>query len=169
MTRRLAALLTLALAIRVSYDLAVFAAMGPSGLMGPDSYGYMNLAGRLASGEAGFFAADAPVLDLMPLFPWLLWLVTAPFGAAPLPYVLLQALLDSATCVLVARAAAGLTPGLLMPAGILAALNPTQIVMAGMVYPDTLFLFFTAAMLASALAWLRQPSWGRSAAAGLAL
>jgi 4-amino-4-deoxy-L-arabinose transferase-like glycosyltransferase len=55
------------------------------------------------------------------------------------------------------------------PAGIAAALNPTQIVLTGLVLTDTPFLFFAALFLLAAVHWLRAPSWRWAALIGLAL
>ncbi len=46
-----------------------------------------------------------------------------------------------------------------LPAAVAAIVNPTQIVMSGLVYGDTPFVFFVAFFLYAALRWMRTPDW----------
>ena len=93
--------------------------------------------------------------ERMPLYPLYLGLFNAVFGRDPLPPVIGQIFVDAATCVLIARMAGTLDRRLTLVAGLLAALNPTQIVMSCVLLGDTLFIFFVAGTLAAGLRWLR--------------
>jgi hypothetical protein len=163
-----------AVAIRWGYDIALYAFMGRDGLMVADSYGYLSnaetMAKDLLSGGLHGWAWLGSDLGVMPLYPWFLTLNVAFFGAlAPLTSALMQGLIDSTVCLLVFRIAQSIDPRIAWPAAIAAVINPTQIVLSGMIYNDTMFLFFAAAFLAAGVAWLRQPSWPAALAIGFSL
>jgi 4-amino-4-deoxy-L-arabinose transferase-like glycosyltransferase len=163
-----------ALSIRWVYALSLYAAMGDSGLITADGHGYMSdarsmveliHAGTLRGGQ--WLGTD---LSTMPVFSWLLALHVMAFGdKGAFVYVLTQGLLDSATCLFVYGMAATVSGRFAMPAGIAAAINPTQIVLSGLVYTDTPFLLFVAIMLFGALRWLRSPSLDAALMAGIGL
>jgi 4-amino-4-deoxy-L-arabinose transferase-like glycosyltransferase len=160
-----------ALAIRWVYDIVLFAAMGTAGLLGADSHAYLADAQRMAaaalSGNLHGWAWLGSDLSQMPLYPWLLALNVAIFNTlAPLFVTLEQALADAGTCLLVYMIAARLDYRIAVPAAIAAALNPTQIVLSGLVYNDTLFTFFVALFLYGAVCWLRGPSWSAALTMG---
>jgi 4-amino-4-deoxy-L-arabinose transferase-like glycosyltransferase len=163
-----------ALALRWAYALALYLWLGEGGLLGADSVGYLDEARQFAellrNGQLAGWQWLGRDLGVMPFFSWLLALHALVFGAAGgLAYVLTQGLLDAATCAMTACIAGCLAPRFALPAGIAAAVNPTQIVLAGLVYTDTLFLFFVAASLLASLAWLQGPSLSRALGLGLAL
>ncbi len=163
-----------ALALRWLYAIALFAAMGQAGLTAADLRGYLGnaeiMAAQLMHGELHGWAWLGLDAGRMPLYPWLVTLNFLLFGSlAPLTTVLVQGVIDSATCLLVHRIGKSLDPRIALPAAIAAAINPTQIVLSGIVYTDTLFVFFVALFLAGAAAWLRRASWGAALAIGLGL
>jgi hypothetical protein len=163
-----------AVAIRWLYDTVLFATMGTPGLTGADSRGYLGnaeiMAAAILRGDVhgwGWLGTD---LGIMPLYPWLVTLNTLMFGGlAPLATVLIQGVIDGATCVLVYRIAAAIDLRIAMPAAIAAVVNPTQIVLSGLVYNDTLFVFCVALFLAGTVHWLRDPSWKAPLVAGVGL
>ena len=163
-----------AVAIRWSYDIALYAFMGRDGLMVADSYGYLRdaetMAKALLTGTLHGWAWLGSDLGVMPLYPWFLTLNVALFGSlAPLTSTLMQGLIDGATCLLVFRIAQSIDPRIAWPAAIAAIINPTQIILSGMIYNDTIFLFFAAAFLAAGVAWLQQPSWPAALVIGVGL
>jgi 4-amino-4-deoxy-L-arabinose transferase-like glycosyltransferase len=80
-----------------------------------------------------------------------------------------QGVFDATTCLLVYGIAATLKEKIALASGIASAINPTQIVIAGIVYTDTPFLLFVALSLFGAVRWLRQPSLGCAFAIGIGL
>jgi hypothetical protein len=164
-----------ALAIRWIYALALFWFMGTAGLTGPDSIGYISMATSfaqaIAEGKVQGWHWLGPTPHLMPLFTWLISLCFLLFGptAGPLAYVLLQGLFDAGTCVLVFGLASALAPRFALPAAIAAIINPTQIVLSGFVYTDTIFAFFCALFLFASLRWLSAPSMKWAALIGFGL
>jgi 4-amino-4-deoxy-L-arabinose transferase-like glycosyltransferase len=54
-----------------------------------------------------------------------------------------------------------------MPSAIAAAINPTSIVLAGLVYTDTIFVFFIAIMLLGAVRWIKTPTLAWALVIGL--
>lgn len=169
---RLAAIFFLALAIRWIYTLAIYAWLGRPGLLGPDSVGYARMAAEFADtlvrGSPQGFGWLGPDLALMPLFFWLLSLAHLLAGdAGAIAFVLAQAVVDSATCLIIAGAAAAIDRRYAFAAGIAAALNPTFIVMSGLVYTDILFTFFVALSFFASLRWMREPSWKWAIVVGL--
>jgi 4-amino-4-deoxy-L-arabinose transferase-like glycosyltransferase len=155
---RIVAIFTLALALRLALVLWLHSVWGSEALLIEDSGKYRGAA------EAGLRHAD-----VMPAYIAFLRAFAALFDPSPLWSVLGQAVIDSVTCIIIAGIAATVLPRLAVTAGVMAALNPTQIVMASMVLTESLFLFFCALSLWAALAWLRRPGWVLAIAIGLAL
>lgn len=172
--RALLRLFAVALALRAVYAVAMYVFAGPDALKGPDSHAYLSLArvfaGAFAAGGLSGWAWLGPDPSLMPLVTWALSLAVALAGEhAPLAFVLGQGVVDSGTCLLVAGIARQIVPRAAMPAGYAAAFTPTFVVLSGLVYTDTLFLFFATASLYSALRWLDAPALRWAMMAGAAL
>jgi 4-amino-4-deoxy-L-arabinose transferase-like glycosyltransferase len=163
-----------ALAIRWSYAALMFALMGDAGLQGVDSIGYLenarNFAAQIVSGSVSGLQWLGPLSYAMPLFHWLISLCALLFGAwTPFAYVLIQGVFDAATCLLICGLARTLNEDYAVPAGIAATFNPTQIVLSGLVFTDTPFLFFTTLFLLGAARWLRAPAWQWAVLIGIGL
>ena len=171
---QLAKLCAAALAIRWVYDIALYFAMADNGLLGVDSGDYLSrarlhAAELLKGGISGWSWLGIDVMQ-MPVFTWstaLSALISDPRAA--LVYVLFQGIADTGICAIVYCIAREFDPRTAMPAGVAAAINPTQIVAAGMLYPDTPFTLFVALMLLGTLRWLKSPSWCSVLVVGLAL
>lgn len=164
----------IAVGIRWAYDLVLFGTMGEAGLTGPDSRFFLILAQTMATslraGELHGWGWLGPEPHIMPLVTWAFAAANLLFGKlAALGYVMLQGVLDACTCLLICGLAGSIAPRFSAPAGLAAALNPTQIVMCGMVYTDTPFLFFCALSLLASLWWLRSPTWRYSSLIGLGI
>lgn len=171
---RLAKIFLAALVVRWGYALAIYSIMGDAGLMGPDSVAFYtilkNYAGAVVRGEVHDWSWIGPDVQLMPLYTWFLTssiLVGGTFGS--ILYVLVQGLFDAGTCVLVYLLAAALHERYALPAAIFAIINPTQIVVSGLIYHDTPFVFFAALFLLASILWLRRPSWTLAFIIGTAL
>jgi len=163
-----------ALALRWTYAIAVFAAMGEPGLKGPDSYSQLEnaraFAAAITAGTVHGWDWLGPSLTTMPLFNWLLASHVLVFGVhAPLTYVVTQGIIDAGTCLLVYGLAVSLDRRYAMPAAVAAALNPTQIVLSGLVYTDTAFAFCVALFLLAAVRWLRTGKMKWAIVLGIAL
>lgn len=152
-----------ALAVRLAYLWAVYD--GPAALWHPDT----ELWKIVAADPAQWLGTP----ERMPFYPLYVGLCAWLFGPTLLAPVLGQILVDTATCVLVARIGAHLDPRASVPAGLFAALSPTQVVLACVVLGDTFFTFFAAGALLAALGWIERPRPGAALAlavwAGLAL
>lgn len=164
-----------ALALRWAYALLMYFSFGEAGLKGVDSYSYAavarEFADAVASGSVSGWQWLGSDPSMMPLFNAVLTLTELLFGqSGPLAYILLQGLCDAATCVLVYLTARTIRPDCALAAGICAAINPTQIVMSGLYYADTIFVFFVTLFMLGTVRWLRLPSAGNAAliATGLA-
>jgi len=163
-----------ALLIRWAYAILMFVLMGDGGLQSVDSETYLFYAHEFAlqilSGSVAGLQWLGPIGNAMPLAQWLFTLCALAFGtSAPLAYVLMQGLFDAGTCLVVFWIARTLDEAYAAPAGVAAALNPTQIVLSGIVLTDTPFLFFTALLLLGAVQWLRAPDWRWCVVIGFAL
>lgn len=164
-----------AFTVRAGYTLGLYFGMGTEALLTEDSVLYMEL-GRIFVSE-GDFVREAgvgdgfkPETERMPLY--VIWLALHQFVSGiqtPLFPVLTQGAMDAFACVLIARTAMLIDPRLLLPAGLFAACNPTQIIVGAMVLTDSLFFFFVCLMLYAAMQWLRQPAWRWALLLGLAL
>jgi len=167
-------LFVFALALRWAYDVALFLTMGREGLMGADSRGYLTLAHEFAAAARGGSLSGwqwlGPDLPVMPLSSWLLTANMLLFGElVPLTYVMSQGIIDAGTCLLIYGIACGFDDRYAYPAAVAAAINPTQIVLSGLIYIDTPFVFFVALFLFGAIRWLALPSWRYAILIGVGL
>ncbi|MBR1199477.1 glycosyltransferase family 39 protein [Bradyrhizobium sp. AUGA SZCCT0158] len=163
-----------ALAVRWSYALLIYAWMGDDGLKGVDSVTFAAQAQAFASAilagnvHGSQWLGEAPYT--MPLFQWLTALPFILAGkAGTIVYVLLQGVLDSGTCALTYLTARALNTRLALPSAIASILNPTQIVMSGLMYTDTPFTFFVALSLFLATNWADAPTRRNAMLLGCAL
>ena len=163
-----------AVVIRWTYALSQFAMMGDAGLESLDSTTYLADAHHLAQAITAGTLHGGQWLGFgiftMPLYGWFIGLHALFFGKmTALAFVITQGLLDSGTCLLIYGVAKTLNPRIATAAAIMAALNPTQIVLSALVYTDTTFLFFVTLSLLATAQWLRAPLWSWAALAGVAL
>jgi 4-amino-4-deoxy-L-arabinose transferase-like glycosyltransferase len=164
-----------ALALRWVYGLAMFALLGDDGLEGVDSISYAAQAQQFADAIRGGFVHGSHWLGeasytAMPLYQWFTAVSYLLFGGhGAMGNILLQGALDSGTCVLVYSIARSLDERLGLPAAIAAVLNPTQIVLSGLIYTDTSFTFLVALAFFAAVRWSRNPTWTKGALLGFAL
>ncbi len=153
-----------ALAIRWTYSVSMFLAMGDGGLMGVDSSNYIGagnvIAASIKTGSLQGWGWFGPNPFMMPLYAWFVGFgALIADGYAALLDVLIQGLFDAGTCLLIYGMARAIEPRYALGAAVATAINPTQIVIAGMVYPDSMFVFFVALSLFGALRWLQLLSW----------
>lgn len=147
-----------ALAVRAVVAALLFAWHGESGFLINDSLEYLGLA---RSGQ---------VQDqFMPTYLVFLSLHLKLFGPSVVWPILSQLMIDSATCVVIACLASEIGRGLGRVAGLFAAINPVQIVIATLILTETLFVFASALVLWAAVRWLRAPSWVAAGAIGVAV
>jgi 4-amino-4-deoxy-L-arabinose transferase-like glycosyltransferase len=163
-----------ALTIRWVYALALFATMGEPGLKGVDSYTYVGIAqqfsAEIAQGSVHGWDWLGPHTAIMPFYNALISLIYLLFGKfGAIAFVLAQGAIDAATCVLVLSIVRAIEPRYALAAAIAAVINPTQIVMSGLIYPDTTFVFFVALSFYGTVRWLRLPSPGNAALIAIAL
>jgi 4-amino-4-deoxy-L-arabinose transferase-like glycosyltransferase len=163
-----------AFAIRATYALLLYSFMGDDGLESVDSITYayygQTFADAITTGSLrgshwlGDFAYN------MPFFQWLTALPFLLFGkAGTIGYVLLQGAFDSGTCALVYWLARLFDPGLAWPSAACAILNPTQIVLSGLIYTDTPFTFFVTLTFCLAARWIARPSLTNAICLGCSL
>jgi len=161
-----------ALAIRWAYAIAMFALMGDAGLQSVDSETYLFYAHDFAAHLSSLHGLQwlGPVSDTMPLAHWLFTVCALAVGpSATLAYVLLQGVIDAGTCLLIYGLARTVDEAYAAPAGIAAALNPTQIVLSGLALTDSPFVFFCTLFLLAAMYWLHAPTWRWAVLLGFAL
>jgi len=163
-----------ALTVRWVYALLLYHFMGGDGLKGLDSTTYAANAEAFARAiRAGavhgtHWLGNAPYT--MPLYQWLTTLPFLIFGdGGAISHILLQGALDSGTCIFVYVLARSLDERIAIPSAIVAVLNPTQIVLSGLIYNDTSFTFFVTLTLFFAIRWATKPSWLNGIGLGCAL
>ena len=146
--RHLAEVFLAAVLVRAAYLAFVHFGFGPEAMMAEDSNAFILAAGQLASGQTllGFDGQANFDGSLMPV-PVVLMMLTGIGPDSVLGFLALQSVIDAGTCVLIGLTAARFVPGWFRLAGLIAAVNPTQIVLAGLVLSDSIFLFFTSAAL----------------------
>lgn len=164
-----------ALAVRWVYALAMYALMGDDGLKGVDSITYTSVASDFANAlRAGSVHGSqwfGQYVYTMPLYHWLSAIPFLVFGSTygTLAYVLMQGLLDAGTCLAVYGIASRISARVAAAAGLVAILNPTQIVLSGLFYTDTPFIFFVSLSFLVILKWAERPSWRNALLLGFAL
>jgi hypothetical protein len=146
-TRTALLVFALALAVRLVYLACVYD--GPASLLHVDSSMWLSFGSDLRLWTGNFERMPG-----YPLFLGLIWLVR---GLDPINVVLVQIPLDAATCVLVLRLGTLFDRRIGAIAGVLSAVNPTQIVLCAVVLGDTLFTFFVVGALLAALRWIAAP------------
>jgi 4-amino-4-deoxy-L-arabinose transferase-like glycosyltransferase len=178
-TRALAApallIFVAALALRWAYALAMYALLGDDGLEGVDSITYAAQAQQFADAIRGGLIHGSHWLGeasytAMPLYQWFTAVSYLLFGGhGAIGNVLLQGALDSGTCVFVYSIARSLDERLGLPSAIAAILNPTQIVLSGLIYTDTFFTFLVASAFYAAVRCSQNSTWTNGALLGFAL
>lgn len=163
-----------ALAMRWMYDIFIFALLGDPGLQTPDSLTYLHqahdFARQIPSDSLSGLQWLGAVGQAMPLFQWLIGVCALAFGSyAAISYVLVQGMIDAATCVLIWRLARSLDERFAAPAALAGIFNPTQIVLSGLVLADTPFLFFCTLFLLAAARFMRDHTWPGGVTIGLGL
>jgi hypothetical protein len=161
----LKAVFVLALLVRL-INLA-FLAGNDSFFAEQDAFAYWALGAGLARPES-FWPTLVAETDRMPLYPLVLGGIERVFGDAPRMAAILQAVVDAGTCALIAALGALVSPRVGLIAGILAAFSATLIVFSTQILTETVFLFFFTLMLLAGGCFLRHPSNGLAALAGLA-
>lgn len=174
MTRRVVTLFAVALAIRWTYALVMVAAAGTEGLKIGDSHGYLAMADHyaraIASGQVQGWGWIGPDPSIMPVFTWILTAHVAIAGPwAPLTYVIMQGAIDAGTCVAIFGIARAVDERIAAWSGYAAALTPTLVVLSGVVYSDSIFVFFATLGMLGAVSWLRGPSWRSALLIGFGL
>jgi 4-amino-4-deoxy-L-arabinose transferase-like glycosyltransferase len=164
-----------ALAVRWAYSTTIFFFMGDPGLETLDSTTYVAYAQDLAKNlRAGTVTGSHWFGDntyTMPLFDWLSALPFVVFGNAygTFAYVLMEGVFDAGTCLAVYGIASRLSPRVALASAIFAIVNPTQIVLSGLFYTDTPFVFFVASAFYASFRWTEVPSRRNALFLGLSL
>lgn len=164
-----------ALVVRWAYALAMYMLMGDDGLKGVDSFAYASTGSSFAEalklgtvhGKQWF----GQHVYVMPLYHWLTTIPFLVFGNSygTLAYVLMQGLLDAGTCLAVYGIASRISARVALATTLVAIFNPTQIILSGLFYTDTPFVFFVALSFLMILRWAEHPSWRNAFLLGLAL
>lgn len=164
-----------ALLVRWAYALAMYLLMGDDGLKGVDSFTYAgggsDFAEALKAGKVHGSQWFGQHVYTMPLYHWLAAIPFLAFGNAhgTLAYVLIQGMFDAGTCVAVHRIPSRFSSRVAMAAALVAILNPTQVILSGLFYTDTPFVFFVAWAFWAMFRWVEIPSWRTALLLGLAL
>ena len=122
--------------------------------------------------ESGFFSRPGDTgyvheTERVPLYFLYLIPFRALFGETLVPVLISQALLDGATCVIIACFGQMISRTVGLASGMLAAVWPNLIIHSGLVLTDTLFLFFFSLVLLFAARFLSRGRLRDAAVAGL--
>jgi len=155
-------------AMAVAVRLVNFAAlpMEPGFLLGEDAWMYW--ANALSLQAQGTFS-DTASSGRMPGYFFLLAGLMGVFGPSLFAVLVVQALLDSATCVLVGMIGARLSLNVSLVAGLLAAVWPNLVIMSTSVLTDSFFMLPFTAMLYAFVRFLETGSARWAAWTGLFL
>jgi 4-amino-4-deoxy-L-arabinose transferase-like glycosyltransferase len=140
----------------------------PTVALQPDSKMYLSLAQGLV--QKGCFCyperPDFPDAERTPGYPFFLAGFLSFFGESLIPVLLVQILLDSLSCLLLAFFAESLWKGSWWIGGILGALNLGMISYSLFILNDSLFLLVFLFLLFFVFRLLRQPRWSLALAVG---
>lgn len=162
-----------ALGLRLGNLCVQVVAMGTTGVLSEDSFMYLERSALLlAHGE--MVREDAvgnilPATDMMPLYLWFLVIHHVLFADPAFSAAITQCLIDAGTCVLIARIGRAFSPGAGVWSGVIAAANPTMIVLSGLVLMETVFLHFCVLGILVGFLWLNHPTWRLALILGVAL
>ena len=131
-----------------------------------DALGYWALGATLAKGNT-FWPTLLQLTDRMPLYPLLLAAVQSTFGDSPRVVALIQAVIDSGTCVFIAALGTLVSPLIGFLAGVLASFSITLIVTSSQILTETLFLFFFTLLLLMGARFILYPTKSLAVLAGL--
>jgi 4-amino-4-deoxy-L-arabinose transferase-like glycosyltransferase len=134
-----------------------------------DSSVYWN--GAKAWIDSGYFSrvsSDGFVAETerVPLYHLFLIPFRWVFGEALAPVLLVQSIIDSLTCVLIAKICATLSWQIGLMAGLLAALWPNFIIHSQFIFSETLFVFLFTGFLYCIVRFVRTGRWSELAYAG---
>ncbi|MEQ9490394.1 MAG: hypothetical protein RIM72_15510 [Alphaproteobacteria bacterium] len=146
--RNIALVFTVAVAVRIVCMLVTHSILGVPAFLAEDSAAYLRMATELRHGVSllGFDGSADYDASVMPLTVFLM-AATGSDAAGAMGYILLQSLVDAGSCVLIGLLVSAFLPNRFLMGGMLAAFNPTQIVVAGLVLTDSIFFFFSMAAL----------------------
>ncbi|MBR71893.1 MAG: hypothetical protein CMM30_02995 [Rhodospirillaceae bacterium] len=157
-------ILFLALVVRLAYTVGLYLGMGPEGLLVEDSTLYLKSANDfLKNGDFVKNVSDTivvPETERMPLY--IIFLSLHQFISGNINSLfpaLTQAFIGAGACVVIAKIGALLNPKLGQPAGLIAAFNPTLIIVGANILTDGLFFLLISLGLLFSIKWLRSPSW----------
>lgn len=144
---------------------------GTASLMHDDSGLYVKIANWLLMNEPERAAAEIDhsrmIFERAPGYIYFVTGLNWLFNGSWLAVVLVQIVIDAATCVLTGFLAGLVHRRLVLPAGLIAAINFNMIVHAALILSDSLFLLpFVAGMIAT-LRYLDSPSTGDALAASV--
>ncbi len=122
--------------------------------------------GRLVDGVPGAWVADT---ERLPGYPLFLAAIKSWVSDTVLAVISFQALIDSATVVLVAALGSLLGQQAGLTSGILAVLWPNMVINSALVLTDSLFLFFFTACLLACAKYLKTPQISSAAMVGIFL
>jgi len=148
----------LALVLRAGY---AWFFIEENSLMLEDQMVYIQLGKAMA--ETGDFLqvtnnGYAAVTDRLPGYPALLATVYSLFGENNMAVVVVQIIIDSLTCIVIALIAESVIKGGFIVAGIVSALNLNMIVLSGMILTDTLFLFIFSLFILLVCRYIKHPN-----------
>jgi 4-amino-4-deoxy-L-arabinose transferase-like glycosyltransferase len=114
--------------------------------------------------DSGYFSrisADGfvPETERVPLYHLFLIPFRWAFGEALFPVLLVQSIIDSVTCVLIAKICATSSRRIGLIAGLLAALWPNLIIHSQLIFAETLFVFLFTGFLYFAVQFMRTARW----------
>jgi len=140
-------LFLISLLVRIAY---IFLFVEPEYLVTEDQALYIQLAQNFSN--SGFL--DVPT-ERVPGYPFFISVIYSLFGESTYSVILIQAVLDSVTCIVIALMSTLLFNKGFWIAGILSAINLNMIILSATLLTDTLFLFLFALFLFSFIKYLQ--------------
>jgi len=172
--RQLLILFLAAVAVRVAYALVLYSTIGLPGITAEDSAGFLHLSSSFATAVADGTVSGwewlGPTSSIMPLFLWILAGLHLLAGDdASWLFVMLNCAADAGTALVVVALAGRICSDFARAAGWFYALAPTPIIIAGIVFTDSLFVFLGVLSLWQFLRWVEDRNMASAASFGAAL
>lgn len=127
----------IALILRIGY---IWFFVDSSYLIQEDQGGYVQLGQTMAKSGDFFKLTDGAHTGRLPVYPTFLAIIFKWLGGNNITVVMLQAFVDSFTCVVVGLIVKSIIHSCFVIAGLISAINLNMIIHSGMILPDTLFL-----------------------------
>jgi hypothetical protein len=153
---------TIALIVRLVFAVSIITVVGSNGFLMEDSQQYL-VEAQILHDTGSFFGISATgeakySPQVMPLVPIILFILGVTDPSEIIRFIVFQVIIDSLTCCIILRLGEKISAKCGILSGLVAAFNPTQIVMCLILLTETTSVFFTTLALLACINFLFMPT-----------